>query len=220
MYDENTKSVFITKLDPTGTLPFNDVFLGTVERVSNIDLKVDYDGGIYVAGSLDRYSILNMVDLGTIQGRDDVFAIRIKARAPSPEYYGLTSHLLIGGDEEEGVSVIHADQNGNIYLAGSTNSTIFAGISRNNSTRDAYLLEISSWLPVPTLSTVSPDKKDCNVYASTQGFKAGLVNTRTGGYDYSISDISIATSAGNLAFQREYTSLSIDNPTALSRMDT
>ncbi len=44
----------------------------------------------------------------------------------------------------------------------------------------------------------------------------GPINTRTGGYDYTRSDISIHTSLGELAFQREYTSLSVSNPTPLS----
>ena len=40
----------------------------------------------------------------------------------------------------------------------------------------------------------------------TQGYEGGPINTRTGGYDYSVTDISIQTDAGPLTFERSYSS--------------
>jgi YD repeat-containing protein len=44
----------------------------------------------------------------------------------------------------------------------------------------------------------------------TQGDVGGPINTRTGGYDYSATDISIQTSVGALTFERSYSSLTTD----------
>lgn len=42
------------------------------------------------------------------------------------------------------------------------------------------------------------------------------INIRTGGYQYSVEDISIATTAGSLSFSRDYASLGTQNATILS----
>jgi len=44
----------------------------------------------------------------------------------------------------------------------------------------------------------------------TQAMRGGPINTRTGGYDYSVVDLSLPTAAGPLTFQRWYSSLGID----------
>ena len=44
----------------------------------------------------------------------------------------------------------------------------------------------------------------------SQGYEGGPINTRTGGYDYSTSDISIQTAAAPLTFKRSYSSLAIN----------
>lgn len=72
---------------------------------------------------------------------------------------------------------------------------------------------------IPNPSTTgggSSDRCFASSYSGTQGSIGAPINTRTGGYDYIVSDISIPTSVGSLTFQREYTSLSVDSPTLLS----
>lgn len=51
---------------------------------------------------------------------------------------------------------------------------------------------------------------------NTQGTAGGPINTRTGGYDYTETDLSFLTSAGELSFVRTYSSLALDLPTSLS----
>jgi YD repeat-containing protein len=51
---------------------------------------------------------------------------------------------------------------------------------------------------------------------STQGTPAGPINTRTGGYDYTMTDLYFMTTAGELSFVRTYSSLALDLPTNLS----
>lgn len=56
------------------------------------------------------------------------------------------------------------------------------------------------------------DGRECEQTAAarTQGTVGDPINTRTGGFDYSIQDISFNTSAGSLGFQRTYSSKTID----------
>ncbi len=51
---------------------------------------------------------------------------------------------------------------------------------------------------------------------NTQGNSGGPINTRTGGYDYTVTDLSFVTSAGELNFVRTYASLATSLPTNLS----
>jgi RHS repeat-associated protein len=47
-------------------------------------------------------------------------------------------------------------------------------------------------------------------YGDAQGTEGGPINTRTGGYDLTVSDLSVPTAAGPLEFQRSYSSLATD----------
>ncbi|MGH2620385.1 MAG: RHS repeat-associated core domain-containing protein [Anaerolineales bacterium] len=53
------------------------------------------------------------------------------------------------------------------------------------------------------------DNRECafSRQAGTQGPAGDPINTRTGGFDYPVDDLSIPTSAGDLLFQRSYSSL-------------
>lgn len=51
---------------------------------------------------------------------------------------------------------------------------------------------------------------------NTQGSAGGPINTRTGGYDYTETDLSFVTTAGELSFVRTYSSLALDLSTNLS----
>lgn len=59
------------------------------------------------------------------------------------------------------------------------------------------------------------DCMGCSVN-NTQGTAGGPINTRTGGYDYTNTDISFMTSAGELNFVRTYSSLTLTQETFLS----
>lgn len=69
---------------------------------------------------------------------------------------------------------------------------------------------------VPDVSSITSCTSCFSDISATQGIVLGPINTRTGGYDYSYTDISIPTSAGQLSFKREYATLSIEQPTLLS----
>ncbi len=48
------------------------------------------------------------------------------------------------------------------------------------------------------------DPRECPLSAArdSQGYAGDPINTRTGGFDYSVADLSIPTAAGPLVFQR------------------
>lgn len=56
---------------------------------------------------------------------------------------------------------------------------------------------------------------------NTWGNTGGPINKRTGGYDYTVTDLSFVTTAGELNFVRTYSSVATDLSSNLStRMDT
>ena len=69
--------------------------------------------------------------------------------------------------------------------------------------------------PMPTVvsntatysSTLGFDSNFSCIAICTQAHEGGPINTRTGGYDYSVTDISVETAAGPLTFERTYSSL-------------
>lgn len=56
------------------------------------------------------------------------------------------------------------------------------------------------------------DPRECpvNTCCGTQGTAGDPINTRTGGFSYSLGDLSVPTAAGPLVFQRSYSSLATD----------
>lgn len=58
----------------------------------------------------------------------------------------------------------------------------------------------------------SADPRECPITggSSYQGTAGDPINTRTGGFDYSVGDFSLSTPAGPLVFQRSYNSLATD----------
>jgi YD repeat-containing protein len=81
--------------------------------------------------------------------------------------------------------------------------------------------ELSPLVSIPDRSDLSDcqpkdglgDSRECQVNAtsSSQGYAGDPINTRTGGFDLILADLSINTSAGPLVFQRTYSSLASEN---------
>jgi RHS repeat-associated protein len=63
----------------------------------------------------------------------------------------------------------------------------------------------------------TPDCRGCGLgtYEGATGDAGDPIDTRTGNFDYSISDLAIETASGPLVFQRSYASLAIDTYTSL-----
>lgn len=58
----------------------------------------------------------------------------------------------------------------------------------------------------------SGDARECTLssYKDSQGYVGDPINTLTGGFDYSIVDLSLPTTAGDLVFQHTYSSLATE----------
>ena len=73
-----------------------------------------------------------------------------------------------------------------------------------------YFKETSKTVPNAGVYSSCDDLCFNDAYQDTQGYTGGPINTRTGGYDYSVEDLSISTLAGQLSFRRYYSSLTVD----------
>jgi len=197
------------------------------------DVDVDDFGNIYISGMgwSSAYFPFTSGAISTGQGDQDIFLIRLDA-INKRQSYQISYATLMGGTEQEWLitpgDLVAQDNNGNVYVAGDTpSSEDFTGVPSRGytySTNLAFVVRIATG-PVaapPTtineLTTVTSSSDACfsASISGTQGNVAAPINTRTGGYDYSINDISIPTSAGTLSFQREYATPSIGYPTTLS----
>lgn len=101
--------------------------------------------------------------------------------------------------------------NGNIIAFRSNANNLVPGDTNNF--YDVFVYGIP---PLPTLSdntTLSSNlgfDGDISCTAvCTQAYEGGPINTRTGGYDYSATDISFQSGAGELTFERTYSSQSL-----------
>lgn len=98
------------------------------------------------------------------------------------------------------------DKTGN-WGAPETGLTIYSGAPGSGGGSGIVSIVDASGV-VPTAATNSGDDQCFNsAYEGTQGYEGMPINTQTGGYDYSIEDLSIATSYGPLAFRRSYSTL-------------
>jgi YD repeat-containing protein len=95
-----------------------------------------------------------------------------------------------------------ADPDGNLYL-------LWADSRPGNF--DIHYSSLSLGVLVDEGAVLTSAGKACvdQTQAKAQGYTAAPINTRTGGYDYSVEDLSVPTSAGPLVLLRSYASLAI-----------
>ncbi|HLO18090.1 MAG TPA: SBBP repeat-containing protein, partial [Anaerolineales bacterium] len=188
---------FVTILDPDGVIWYSSYLDMSADIDQGIGIAVDSYGSIYISGN-------------TSDGIDywSVFVVRLTPSNPA-EGYKIGSIDLIGDSMIYG-GIGTVDGHGNVYVAGSEWDV--------NYNYDAFLAVVSTWPTVPDISIVSSCTEDSCIapVADTQSFVGGPINTRTGNYEYSREDISIMTSAGSLAFTRDYSSSNIGLATPLS----
>lgn len=106
-----------------------------------------------------------------------------------------------------------------ICAAAPVNNTSQNGVTRLlNSTCDIGAYEADPAPDVDEKAVVSScSSDDCfDTSDSTQGKTKLPINTRTGGFQYSVEDISLPTTAGQLSITRDYASLGISLATTLS----
>ena len=137
--------------------------------------------------------------------------------------FARTKDGVIYGDENPYFSeldsaspAIEAGDN-SVCSSAPVNNTSQNGVTRPQGARcDIGSFEAPPQPIVANISTISQGEDCTTVQAQANGWVGAPINTRTGGYEYMVEDISLHTSTGKLAFQRDYTSLTITTPTTLS----
>ena len=210
---------FVTILDSEGTIQYSSYMdVGNCEN--GWAITIDDQGSIYVVGS----GYMSETGSYYCSSQSSVFIVKLNVSQPKENYWLSYPQLLDGsGNEWVYGTTATMDDGGNIYVAGETNSSDFLGLAGSSGGDwQAFMAKVSAaqlYPKLPDLVTVSTGSEDgcfAAAYNGVSGIAGMPINTRTGGYDYTVKDLSISTSAGELVFQREYTSLSVNNPSTLS----
>jgi RHS repeat-associated protein len=133
--------------------------------------------------------------------------------------------VYLGGTNDEVGWGLDIDKDGSTYITGWTNSGDFPTTPRAYDTtgyNDAFVTKFGqeAYTIVDELGSLSScgggetgpgdnpgSSEECPTQGNSQGSAGDPINTRTGGFDFSVVDLSIPTPAGNLAFERSYSSL-------------
>ncbi len=107
--------------------------------------------------------------------------------------------------------------NDSVCAAAPINNTSYNGVPRPQGRHcDIGAVEAEPAVDDRAIISSCPVDKCISAAGGTYKPEGKPINTRTGGYDYNIVDISIPTSASALTFTRDYASQSLSQPTALS----
>jgi RHS repeat-associated protein/CSLREA domain-containing protein len=219
---DSSGDAFLTRLDTTGAISYS-TYLGGSLADRAIAIAVDENGALYVVG--DAASLDFPVTGGAIKSPDgwgiDTFALKLEP-ADGDTYYERYGTAVGGQGSEYTYSTTGTiDSDGNIYITGETNSVDMVGIAEEQtSDYQVFVVKISTDSPqIPELSTSGIGSRNgcfALAYEGTQGWSGNPINTRTGSYGYELQDISVPTSAGELALGRDYVSQNLDFSTTVS----
>ena len=213
MIDMGDVDTFVVKLEPDGGGPAYSTLIGGSSRDYGFAIAVGENGYAHVVGethSTDFPTSSNAID-SSISFVDAFLA------SLGPDGEDLPYSTYFGGSGIEvayGIAMAGPEE---VLLAGRTSSTDlpleqpYQPSSGGNTDAFASLVKSTEAAPVTDEATYSTCPSECLAAAAgTQGVEAGPINTRTGGYDFLATDLSLQTSAGPLAFQRTYSSQTTD----------
>jgi hypothetical protein len=112
------RDIFVTKLDPSGSVLIYSTLLGDIDDELSYDIAVDNNGSAYVTGftSSSNFDITNDAFQSVYAGNSDVFVTKLNPSGTSIDYSS-----FIGGYGVDIGRTLALDNNGNIYIAGVTN---------------------------------------------------------------------------------------------------
>lgn len=132
---------FVVKISPEGA-PLWSTYLGGTLDDGAAGVAVDADGNIYVAGWTRSTGWISGGYDTTYAGFGDGFVVKL---SPTGAYLWGT---YVGGSDWDAISAIALDENGNIYVAGTTSSSgwIRGGFdsSYNGGTFDAFAAKLTT----------------------------------------------------------------------------
>ena len=147
---------FVTKFDPAGSTLLYSTFLGTNNGADPKSIALDANGDAYVLASTSSSSFGLVNGIESYTSGSDLVLVEIDPLAGTQLFA-----TYLGGSADESPAGIALDSNGNIYVAGSTDSTDFPvtqGAFQNSlgGGTDAFVLKIgSSSAPSVSLSPAS-----------------------------------------------------------------
>ena len=133
---------FVTKFDPTGSTLSYSTFLGPNNNAIPLSVLIDADSNAYVLASTSSSSF------GTVNGIEpytsgvDVLLVEIDPTGTSELW-----STYLGGNLDDSAAGLASDSNGNLYVAGATNSIDFPTIQpafqdKLGGNTDAFVLKI------------------------------------------------------------------------------
>jgi Beta-propeller repeat len=178
--DGHLFSVFITKLDTTGTV-MGGYSAGTGSTNGNA-IALDGLGHVYVAGDTNDFDLSSPGALRPIWGgKQDAFLMKLDTATISPIYT-----TFLGGAEDDFAYAVATDPSGNVYVGGYTMSANFP---------------LSSALQIALKG-----KEDAFITKLTPSGNSYVYSTYLGGQETSYDEIyGIAADAAGNAFVTGYT---------------
>jgi RHS repeat-associated protein len=211
---------FVARLTPTGGLVYSS-FLGGVNEDMGYGIAADGEGSAYVVGHTGSgdFPITSPFAFDASTSGGDAFITKLNADG------GVTYSSFFGGEYLEIAYDIALDESWIAYFAGETSSTtnfpLWAATDATNGGKiDAFVSQIGLgkyntviYDPYIRSGCGGDDGRECPNTGQSQGHSGDPINTRTGIFDDSYSDLSVPTAAGDLVFQRMYVSLITDTTT-------
>lgn len=152
---KGTRDVFISKINPLGTLLLYSTYLGGTSSEDGLDIAVDSNGSAYVTGVTysSDFPLVNAYQ-STLRGSSDAFVTKI-----APSGTGIIYSTYLGGAGADTGSSLALDSLNNMYIAGQTDSTApsFPVVSayqvQNAGGLDGFITKLNASGSAPIYST-------------------------------------------------------------------
>lgn len=118
--------LFITKLNPTGTGLIYSTYLGVYGTPDYLaDIELDKNNCVYVLGATTAYNFYTtpgayQTSIAVYNGLSDAFVFKLNKTGTACVY-----STYFGGNKEDYSKDLTIDNDGNIYILGTTNSNVF-----------------------------------------------------------------------------------------------
>jgi len=142
MYGWGCSYGFVTKFDPTGSTLSYSTFLGPNNYAIPLSVLIDADNNAYVLTSTSSSSFGTVNGIEPYTNGADALLVEIDPTGTSELWA-----TYLGGDLDDSAAGLASDSNGNLYVAGATNSTDFPTVQpafQNilGGNTDAFVLKI------------------------------------------------------------------------------
>ena len=212
------RDLFVSKLNTSGSSLAYSTYLGGSGGDDGASLTVNAEGQASVFGYTQstNFPVTVSAYQGGLSGGNcgftcrDAVLVTLASDGSKPIY----STYLGGTGDELGLGIAQGQGN-SVFVTGWTSAGNFpttpGAYDTTPSGGDVFVSNLQIVFgPLSNALTNSSNPGDGNFSCASdcsQATEGGPINTRTGGYDYFYTDISVQTDAGTLTFERTYSSL-------------